>query len=280
MKWRHVAFTIAPLVLCIFQWQVVYGQPTLPALTGTAKDGIVLLTWQCQYDGIKAIAVRRSGDSMFNYSIVGYVQQTGKGIQAFADGTAKAGNNYYKLNIVFNSGLNWGSNRCSVFVDSAQVNGRAGNVPDNAALQQFIVQEPADGEDTTNSIHEVSMVFDADSIDAPATGKTAIEPVKHRKVAIAFPEVDMDDLSFLKSRYISVSAITGHVTIAMPAGLKDHKFSLKFFDLQANVVVEIPAISAPVIILDKRNFPSKGRYKFELYRDSVIFEKGSVNIRE
>src|ERR1043165_4924861 len=89
-------------LLVLFCPAICAAQPMLPAITGAADGGVALLAWVCQYDGVKAITVKRSADSLANYSIVGYVKNTAKGLQAFADGQPLAGNNFYKLNIAFN----------------------------------------------------------------------------------------------------------------------------------------------------------------------------------
>lgn len=129
------------LLLCLVTIScAVHAQPTLPEIIGDEENGLVLLSWTCQYDGVKSIAVLRSADSSFNYSTIGYVKKLYKGVQAFADGHPMPGKNYYKLSIVFNSGLTWGSLHYGVYVDSIAVRkGRA--LPSNEALQKMIVTE-------------------------------------------------------------------------------------------------------------------------------------------
>ena len=116
------------------------AQPVLPDLAGNTDNGVVLLSWTCQFDGVKSIAVLRSADSTFNYSTVGYVKKLYRGVQAFADGHPMPGKNYYKLSIVFNSGLTWGSNHYGVYVDSGLLK-NARRMPSNEALQIMIVTE-------------------------------------------------------------------------------------------------------------------------------------------
>ncbi len=116
------------------------AQPTLPDIAGDEQNGLVLLSWTCQYDGVKSIAVLRSTDSSFNYSTIGYVKKLYKGAQAYIDGHPLPGKNYYKLSIVFNSGLTWGSNHCGVYIDSIAVR-KSRNMPSNDALQKMIVTE-------------------------------------------------------------------------------------------------------------------------------------------
>ncbi len=131
------------LVAILFGVMVSYSswaQPTLPDLTGINENGFALLSWTCQYDGVKSISVLRSADSNFNYSTIGYVKNLFKGVQAFVDGHPVPGKNFYKLFIVFNSGLTWRSNHYGVYVDSMSINPRR-IVPSNEALQKLIVNE-------------------------------------------------------------------------------------------------------------------------------------------
>ncbi len=145
------------LFIFLFSFHVCYAfaQPTLPDIAGSAGKGIVILSWTCQYNGIKSITVLRSMDSVGNYSAIGHVLKKGKGIQAFADGHPAAGKNFYKLAIVFNSGLSWSSNHCHVYVDRAMPGKSSMNLPENDSLQKFIVTEditkPAVTDTITNS---------------------------------------------------------------------------------------------------------------------------------
>ena len=54
-------------------------------MIGATDKGINILSWTCQYNGIKSIAVQRSTDSVYNYATVGYVKKLKKGPQAYID---------------------------------------------------------------------------------------------------------------------------------------------------------------------------------------------------
>src|SRR3954465_12927824 len=102
------------LFICFISGRLL-AQPMLPNISGSADKGVVLLSWACQYNGVKAIAVLHSTDSVYNFRIIGYVKKLEKGVQAYVDGHPDTGKNYYKLSIVFNSGLTWTSNRRQVY---------------------------------------------------------------------------------------------------------------------------------------------------------------------
>ena len=77
------------------------AQPTLPDIMVLTQNGVNIISWVSQYEGLKSIAVQRSADSVFNYATIGYVKNLKKGPQAFIDGHPNPGVNWYRLTIVF-----------------------------------------------------------------------------------------------------------------------------------------------------------------------------------
>jgi hypothetical protein len=65
----------------------------------------------------------------------------------------------------------------------------------------------------------------------------------------------------------------------LPDDIDSHHYSIKFYDGRQQLITEVPHINSAHIIFDKRNFPQKGLYKFELRRDVTEFESGFVSIR-
>lgn len=143
MKFCRSGWVMACFLMLLFINNKLYSQPTLPDITGNNEKGIVILSWVCQFDGVKSISVRRSADSLFNFSTIGYVKNVLKGTQAFADGRPFPGRNFYKLSIVFNSGLTWTSNHVGVEVDPATLNNRRA-LPNSEALQKLLITENTD----------------------------------------------------------------------------------------------------------------------------------------
>ena len=388
------------LTLTVF---VSAAQPVLPDMTGTTEKNVVILSWSCQYDGVKSIAVLRSYDSNFNYSTIGYVKKLYKGVQAFADGHPNPGKNFYKLSIVFNSGLTWSSNHYGVNVDSASL--RAGRaLPSNEALQKMIVTEPQKTNATETKATENKNVAAADTIEAPkhrpkltfndpedvnayvdmqpeatrkkmtlsyegdpseldpdkyidkqtrdkdkepqekekkkitlsfkddadmaayieklpeetrrkiklteGTDTTRInpdayiesvkketakqsdpkhipevvtappQPAPRPRITIAFNDEPLADnvSNTVKSRYVAVNPGNGHIELSLPDDVGTHHYSIKFYDKDNHMVLEVPKINTPKIILDKRNFQKKGTYKFAIKKDILELEHGYITI--
>ena len=309
------------------------AQPALPDVAGSTDKGIVILSWICQYNGIRSITVLHSTDSVKNYTEIGHVKKKDKGIQAFVDGHPAAGRNFYKLAIIFNSGLSWTSNHCSVYVAKG-LTGIAGQVlPENDSLQKFIVTEDiskAAATDTiTNTIlrngnsagknnkprkddvmpkpdtsslfsdvpnhkirvdtmkkllapmQKISVSFELDSSDIAAGMYVGNNPVvqHQRKITVTFEDPGENSTSFIKSRFIFTDAVTGHVNMELPDDVKLHHYSVKFYDEQNHVAIEVPKINTAKIIIDKRNFQHKGIYKFILRKDVTELEQGYIEIK-
>jgi hypothetical protein len=264
------------------------AQPMLPDIGGSVDKGIVLLTWNCQLNAVKSIAVMRSADSLSNYSIVGNVKKIDKGVQAFADAHPASGKNFYKLSILFNSGLSWTSNRVAVYVDKAALES-ARSFPSNDSLQRYIVTENAMGKKGKPLINndapvisknKVCITFGADTATTTIRGGSEPfrEPAEKVKIDIAFDNPDVDQPIFIRSRFVFTDPLTGHVTMKLPDDVKQHHYSIKFYDIQKHIIVEIPRINASNIILDKRNFQKRGVLRFVLRKDAVELESGYVTV--
>ncbi|MBS1771765.1 MAG: hypothetical protein JST82_02810 [Bacteroidetes bacterium] len=256
----YKSVVIACLILSSFY---SIAQPTLPDITGATDKGINVISWNCQYDGIKSIAVQRSSDSVHNYVTVGYVKNLKKGPQAFLDGHPAPGKNWYRLYIVFGSDLTWTSNRFKLFVDSATImNARV--MPPNDSLQKLA---------SSIKVDTVSTEIVAGTA-APSQMTTSAPP----KITLGIPEAeDVDGYSYVKSQYVFTNPFTGHVNVVIPEW-NVYSFSLSFFNDKGRKILEVSRVMAPEIIIDKRNFQKKGIYKFELRKNRKSMETGYITI--
>jgi hypothetical protein len=290
------------------------AQPTLPDITGAADKGVIVLSWNCQYSGIRSISVLRSADGLSNYSVIGYVKNVEKGLQVFVDGHPAAGKNCYKLGIVFKSGLKWASNSYCRNIEQTAL-ATSVRLPSNDSLQKMIVTQDVptpekpiatsssplptnpSGYTTTAPVTDlesakkhtnntatpapgISVSFGNDSIrrDAPPIGQSGIPALPRKKIIISFQEPDETAYTLVRSRYIYTDPATGHIIIDLPDDVATHHYSVKFYDSKNEMITEIPRINTSKIIVDKRNFQRKGIYKFKLRRDAVELETGYVMV--
>jgi hypothetical protein len=227
------------------------AQPLLPDIVVGSEQAINFLTWTCQYDGIKSIAVQRSDDSTYNYITIGYVKSTKQGVQAYIDGHPLPGKNFYRLYIVFNSDLTWYSNRVRVNVDSTTLLTQGMVLPPNDSLQKFI-----------------------SSTDANNPLKEIISKVSAKAASY---ESDPSGFSYIRSQFIFTNPLTGHVNIDLP-DVTSQRYNVRFYDAKEKQILEVPRVMASPAIIDKRNFQKKGIYKFVLKRNNTQLETGYITI--
>lgn len=260
------------LLLTLVLGTSLRAQPILPDMIGATQDGMNILSWTCQYDGIKSIAVQRSADSVFNFATIGYVKELRKGPQAFIDGHPMPGNNWYRLYIVFGSGLTWYSNYLKLVVDSAQLLQQK-VLPPNDALQQYASKVELIGDEFSSTAGNKS----ANNTVSSATAKT--ETSKNKAPILKIPDINTPEhpAMYIKSQYVFTNPFTGHVNVEIPEASKHH-YSISFFTQDDKPILEVPRIREPSVIIDKRNFQRKGIYKFELMKNQDKIETGFITI--
>lgn len=265
-------FRIYPLFVILFLLFTTpaIAQPVLPDIAGATEKAINIISWTCQFDGIKSISVQRSADSVYNYTTIGYVKNLKKGPQAYIDGHPSAGNNWYRLYIVFSSELTWYSNPAKLFVDSAALLNK-GVLPPNDSLQKLAAKFKIDTVAT--------LPINLKPIDSVSVGNIVVPTIKdepHFVVEIPDPG-DINAFSYIKSQYVFTNPFTGHVNLELP-DVSLHHYSVLFYDDTNKEVMDISNIREPKIIIDKRNFRKKGLYKFELRQDRDLLETGFITI--
>lgn len=307
---RQVYRCFVFLLLVEIGWSITaLAQPTLPDIAGYYERGFVFLNWQCQYDGIKAITVSRSLDSGFNYANIGKVLNVKKGIQGFVDGHPAMGKNYYKLTVVFKSGLSWTCHKQGVWVDTSDLVNRHVRL-DNASLQALLIAPhwkptppkglQADLQKKPMAVPNGSQTVVKKSADIPAPKQVALTSgvVKTQKInldltqkapettsvvvptklSLALPDETIEDINTgIKTKYIYNDLSTKMIMIGLPDDFKTKPYTLQFFDEDNMVIIDIPKMGNQKMIIDKRNFQRRQPYKFVLRREGLAFETGYIN---
>lgn len=245
-KW--LAGTIAIFFLQLIATIPGRAQPLLPDLLAKVQRTSVLLQWQCQYNGVQSIAVLRSADSLQGFVEIGTVKKLAKGGQEYRDERPLAGINFYKLKIKFQSGLGWSSN----FVRAVAI-GSTPTVP--------------------NSSTEATAGRWLESSGGGAISVNGQMPTK----MVTSPDEPLTSLNILP-RYVFIHPPSGHVLLRLPADVNSHVYTIRFYTLQGRMVFEVPSVSKPEIIFDKRNFQRKGTYKYTIRKDFLELESGSISI--
>ncbi len=284
-----------------------YAQaPVLPDIIAASDKGVNVISWTCQYDGIKSIAVQRSSDSVFNYITIGYVRDLRKGQQAFIDGHPQAGDNWYRLYIGFSSDLTWYSNNIKVHIDSMTLLNKA-VIPPNDSLQKYASNVQIQPQDVIASSLEPTFAPPADNTrynNTPArpmgspnknatvrstnsnynnnntNTPTTTAPKPAPKLNLNIPDNDnVGQYTYIKSRHVFTNPFTGHVTLELPED--DRKiYSIQFFKQgdERTPVLDVPRLRKTKVVIDKRNFQGKGVYKFILMQGTDKLEEGYISI--
>lgn len=269
----RISIRILILLVLAAATERTIAQPILPELTGATDKGINVISWTCQYDGLKSISVQRSSDSVFNYVTVGYVKNLKKGPQAFIDGHPAPGDNWYRLYIVFNSDLTWYSNRFKLSVDSAAIIAK-GVLPPNDSLQKLASRVRMD----SMVVKRGNIVVRNENGIEPYTVDSLMADVPKLLLSVSIPEPEeIDAYSYIKSQYVFTNPFTGHVNLEIP-DVKQHHYSVRFLNSDNKEVLDIQRVTEPKIIIDKRNFQKTGLYKFELRKDRDKLESGYITI--
>lgn len=278
MFFKGVLRTVLTLLVSIIVIEVS-AQPILPDMVGASDKGINVLSWTCQYDGIKSIAVQRSTDSVYNYATVGYVKNLKKGPQAYIDGHPDPGSNWYRLYIVFNSDLTWYSNRIKIYIDSATLIDKK-VLPPNDSLQKYASGIRLDTTMVSATNLDATPITST-TVNSNNTSANAIDTVQQvvARLTISIPEPEeIDQYTYIKSQYVFTNPFTGHINIEIPKEDGYHFFALKFFNLDDVQVLDIPRFTQNEVIIDKRNFKRKGIYKFILKKDREKLEEGYITV--
>lgn len=71
----------------------------------------------------------------------------------------------------------------------------------------------------------------------------------------------------------------GHVEIRLGNAVNDYRFSVLFKDSQGLILVKLENIREPLLTLEKSNFIRSGTYYYELYEETALIEKSTINIQ-
>ncbi|MEY2639388.1 MAG: hypothetical protein RIR90_870 [Bacteroidota bacterium] len=71
----------------------------------------------------------------------------------------------------------------------------------------------------------------------------------------------------------------GHVEIRLGNAVNDYRFSILFKDPQGLILVKLENIREPLLTLEKSNFIRSGTYYYELYEETALIEKSTINIQ-
>ncbi len=90
--------------LCMLVASALKGQDLLKTFTVVNKGGQNEISWVFDYNGVKLVGIQRSRDSANYYATIGHATHPAQKENHFVDKKPLAGNNYYRLFIMFTNG--------------------------------------------------------------------------------------------------------------------------------------------------------------------------------
>lgn len=115
---KFLKLIIATILFPVFTWAQIPDLPSMLVVTENAQNK---LSWNCQYEGVKSIAIQRSSDSVRNFVTIGIINNPKKGSHYFFDERPLIGKNNYRLYILFSGDVEWFSNNYKVELDSTTI---------------------------------------------------------------------------------------------------------------------------------------------------------------
>jgi len=305
---------IGILLLVMMGSLTTVAQDTLPKFTLVNKgNGRIIVSWTNPYkDAVHQLSIQRSSDSTRNFKSILTLPDPTVPQNGYVDTKAPAGNVFYRLFILLDSGKYQFSVSKRPVLDTA----KAVIAPQEQPAQQRIQEtpkaitkppvtptptplpaRPSNPRDSLSSISEekpkpkeiperMFFVKKRDTLIAQVGERS----LKHFKDSLAYRTKDTltfsSDTILIKpfvpkevykpSRWVFTEK-DGNIRIVLPdAGV--HKYSLKFFEESNTPVFEIKQIKDSSLILDKANFLHSGWFKFELYEEGVLKEKNKFFI--
>lgn len=290
------------------------AQDTLPKFTLLNKgNGRIIVSWTNPYkDAVHQLSIQRSSDSTRNFKTILTLPDPTVPQNGYVDTKAPAGNVFYRLFILLDSGKYQFSVSKRPVPDTAKAVAPPPEQPVSQRIQETPKAEPKrplaqlPPQPAGNNTEDRPVKDTAKVVIKPKEIPERIFFVKKRdtliaqvgerslkrfKDSIAFRT--KDTLSFNTADTIVIKPFVpkevykpskwvftekdGNIRIALPDAAT-HKYSLKFFEDSNAPVFEIKQIKDSSLILDKANFLHSGWFKFELYEEGVLKEKNKFFI--
>jgi hypothetical protein len=306
-------FLIATFLLALFILPGARAQDTLPKFSASLKaSGKVLISWRNNYPVVNQISIQRSSDSLHNFTTLLTVPDPTIPENGFVDSKAQGTTMYYRIFILFGNSKYLFTKSLRPVPDVVEQQSKTTEVPeekdfilpkiDNQRifymqekpnLKKPVVTGPAKIKTTaTIQVEKIIFIKRRDSLVGSLAGNRlrhfSDSVLSKTKDTLLFLDADTIQIkSFIEpprevkevykiSPYV-FTAKDGNVNIQL-ADYSRKKYSVKFFEQDNSLVLEVKDIKDPELIIDKVNFGHAGWFRFELYEDGKLKEKNKLLI--
>ena len=241
-----------------FCCSTVYAQAVLPEFSVKNNKGKISVSWQNKYTKpVKGITVQRSFDSIKNFTSITTVPDPKVLVTGFADINVPYTKMFYRLFIVFDSGV-------YIFTPSQKPESDSGF--DLAkAIKKITDENRAQNQKSvkaTKAVQEKDMVPENNSDSQTVTTATEI---LSKKEVIIYP-----------SQLIYTSK-DNNIVINLP-DFELNKYIVKIFEEDNKLLFELNKLTEGYLVIEKVNFLHAGWFYFEIYDQGVLLEKNKFFI--
>jgi len=287
------------------------AQDTLPAFSAILKEnGKVIISWRNNYQVVNQISIQRSSDSLRNFTTLLTVPDPTIPENGFVDNKAQGSAMFYRLFILLGHSKYLFSKSKRALSEIAVSSQKAATEEEEITLQKVDNQRIFYLQDNSNrlkpnvkitgkitppaevKVEKTVFIKLKDSVIGKVSGKMISHfrdsVISKTKDTILFVHADtiliksyIAPVKEVKEAYkISTYVFTGkdgNVNISLPDAARK-KYTVRFFEQDNTVIVELREIKDPSLILDKTNFIHAGWFRFELYEDGKLKEKNRLYI--
>ena len=236
----------------------VTAQEVLPDFTVKNNNGKISVSWQNKYSKqVKGITVQRSFDSLKSFTSITTVPDPKVVAAGFADITAPYTKMFYRLFIVFDSGV-------YIFTASKKPEPDA-NFNLTKAIKKITDENLAQNK---KPVKETKARPDKDMLpENKSDSQTITAPIESlpNKEIIIYPSL------------LIYTAKDNNIVINLP-DFKLNKYVVKIFEENNKKLFELNKLTEGYLIIEKVNFLHAGWFYFEIYDEGVLLEKNKFFI--
>jgi hypothetical protein len=236
----------------------VTAQEVLPDFTVKNNNGKISVSWQNKYSKqVKGISIQRSFDSLKSFTSITTVPDPKVLAAGFADITAPYTKMFYRLFIVFDSGV-------YIFTASKKPEPDA-NFTLTKAIKKITDENLAQNKKPVKATKaQPDKDILPENIPVSQTDTTATE-ILPKKEIIIYPSL------------LIYTAKDNNVVINLP-DFEINKYVVKIFEENNKLLFELNKLTEGYLVIEKVNFLHAGWFYFEIYDEGVLLEKNKFFI--
>ncbi len=254
-----------------FFCSTVYAQAVLPEFS--VKDNIQKISesWQNKYTKpVKGISIQRSFDSIKNVTSITTVPDLKGLANGYADTIAPYTKMFYRLVIVFDSGV-------YIFTPSQKPEPDA-NFDLAKALKKILDDNLAQNQKAVKTGKAVNPVSKNKKATKPLVEEVTQPEIKPDSQIITTPVEPLPKKEvIIYPSLLIYTAKDNNIVINLP-NFEINKYVVKIFEEDNKLLFELTTLTEGYLIIEKVNFLHAGWFYFEIYDQGVLLEKNKIFI--